>query len=62
MEKAITTYHRMTEIFKFSHAYRSHLSDPDFVVRKEEFKKVSKYAIRAEVLIIIVLLILLSCF
>ena len=39
---AILTYHRMTEIFKFSHAYRSHLSDPDFVVKKEEFERVSR--------------------
>ena len=43
IEKATTTYHRMTEIFKFSHSYRSHLSDPDFVANKEEFKKVRKY-------------------
>lgn len=48
MDKTILTYHRMIEILKFSHAYRSHLGDPDFVENKAEFKKVNTLLISAE--------------
>eukprot|EP00795_Rhopilema_esculentum_P015621 gene15621-6904_t len=49
IEKATLTYHRIAEAFKFSHAYRSHFSDPDFAVHKEEFDKLCKAVIDPDV-------------